>query len=1159
MVMDKARQGQQLMARTRYFRALVALGALASIAATSGGPPPQARVAPARDIATHDVIVVLRDQLTGIPPQRRAMQTRSAALASAQNAVFERLPANARRKKALFQTINAFATTVSPAEADLLAQDPNVLAVIPDRIVRMTRLPASVPMPDAAVAGPTKAGVVTAVTDPSQLCDTLEPQALQLTHAAFLDPAIPQAQQVRDGNGQLVTGRGVTIAYLADGLDPNLPGFTRPDGTPVFIDYQDFSGDPPGTPTDGREAFLDASSIAAQDNPGGMPLTFDISTFTNAAGALPSPCNIRIRGMAPGVSLVGLSTNTQIGTVSTYVRAIEYAVVVDDVDVINESFAAYTLPDETIDPISLANKSAIQAGVTVVVATGDAGPGGTIGVPASDADVIAAGATTQMRSLAQTGYSAISLATAGYVDNDIAAFSSGGFTQRTGRTVDVVAPGFLGWALCSTNTSLFSGCHTLSVPSTASPIQLSGGTSEAAPLIAGEAALVIQAYRSTHGGRSPAPSLIKRIIMSTSTDLGAPPEEQGSGLINALSAVYAALAANGAQDVAAQPAGGSSGVLVTAAPGSFSVTDMPGARKKLAITLTNLGSQPRLLSPTMQSLTTNVVNVTQVIAIDTAGGQTFLNYFGAQRAYVQQPIDVPANVDHLDVSVSYPTTIGSASNPYVVLALIDASGRLVSDSEPQGLTNGFQHVEALRPAAGTWTAVIYTRGNGFAGSYSGPIQFNWTAERMAGFGSVSPSHLTLAPGASATLTAAFSMPQSPGDSAAEIRFSPLGSEAASSASIPLSLRTLVPVSSQGAVFSGTLTGGNSRARAGQTQFFSFDVPPGVRDMNLILDVPDSGYLLQGILVDPHGLPYGFNSNEDPGTGAPTTSMQLNRYEPVPGRWQFSLTNYFVTSGQQTAMPFNASLAFNAARVTAQGLPNSDKVALSASAAPLSVPIVVTNNSRTTQMYFADARRSTSVPMDLPIYTNCTNPPTLPFACFGSTVPPQSRVVSFGAQSTVPFDLEASAAAGTLTSGTVTYSATILGRQDGTSGTTATLSASEIPYSTWWAFAALTGPFGPQGPGVYPVDFSATALARDFDTAMITDSGDAWTDLLNLTASFDPLVLAPGQSGVIRLYIQPDPGRIGKVVSGDIFIDTFNFVQFNGDELVRIPYRYRVVK
>jgi len=99
----------------------------------------------------------------------------------------------------------------------------------------------------------------------------------------------------------------------------------------------------------------------------------------------------------------------------------------------------------------------------------------------------------------------------------------------------------------------------------------------------------------------------------------------------------------------------------------------------------------------------------------------------------------------------------------------------------------------------------------------------------------------------------------------------------------------------------------------------------------------------------------------------------------------------------------------------------------------------------------------------------------------------------------------------------------------------------------------------RGPGTYPVSMSATAIARDFDTAMITDSGDVWMDLVASTATFNPLILGPGQSGVIHLYIQPDPAKIGKTVSGDIFIDTFNFVQFNGDELARIPYRYRVVQ
>ena len=49
--------------------------------------------------------------------------------------------------------------------------------------------------------------------------------------------------------------RGVTVAVIAEGMDPNIPGFTRPDGSKVFVDYQDFSGDPAGTITGGGEIF----------------------------------------------------------------------------------------------------------------------------------------------------------------------------------------------------------------------------------------------------------------------------------------------------------------------------------------------------------------------------------------------------------------------------------------------------------------------------------------------------------------------------------------------------------------------------------------------------------------------------------------------------------------------------------------------------------------------------------------------------------------------------------------------------------------------------------------------------------------------------------------------------------------------------------------
>ena len=88
----------------------------------------------------------------------------------------------------------------------------------------------------------------------------------------------------------------------------------------------------------------------------------------------------------------------------------------------------------------------------------------------------------------------------------------------------MTAPGESGWAACDAGapecTNFRGG---------GSDFQLFGGTSQSAPLTAGAAALVISAYRSTHGGASPSPQLVKSLLTSTATDLGLPTFEQGGG------------------------------------------------------------------------------------------------------------------------------------------------------------------------------------------------------------------------------------------------------------------------------------------------------------------------------------------------------------------------------------------------------------------------------------------------------------------------------------------------------------------------------------------------------------------------------------------------------------------------------------------------------
>lgn len=1084
-----------------------------------------------------DVIVILRDQLPAMVGVRGALSARADAIAAVQAPVLSQMAQMGARKVRTFQMSNLVAATVTQAQAEQLAAHPLVQAVVADAPIRKSKRTRD--LIAAALAGKSSNGVSSA--SPA-LCGTLEPEALQLTNTAFADPSVPQAQSVLDGNGKSVTGRGVKVAFLADGLDPTLPGFTRPDGTSVFIDYQDFSGDPAGTPTESAEAFGDASSIAAQDMPNGHPLTFDISQFVNPAHPLPSPCNIRIRGMAPGASLVGLKVFSNLGytTTSSFVQAIEWAVVHDDVDVINESFGGNPYPDTANDPISLANAAAVRAGVTVVVSTGDAGTAGTLGSPTTDPYVIAAGASTQFRLYAQIGYG-IAPRASGYASNNISALSSGGFSQFGARTVDAVAPGDLGWALCSTNTALYYGC-TSTGNSAASPIQDFGGTSESSPLIAGEAALVIQAWRSVHHGADPTPAQVKQIILSTATDLGAPTSEQGAGLINSLAAVNAALFTGGTH-------GHGKGLLI--GPSAVSFTAEPNTNQSASFAVTNTGASSLHLTPALQTLGIPIAGATLTLTLSPGTNPTFPNVAGAPRSYITQTFTVPAGAQHLDAAIAWQNPLGTSKIAY--LALVDPTGAQQAYSLPQGTGSGYGHVDVVKPPAGIWTAYIFTRPSGST-SYAGPVKFSWAAEKYVDLGTVSPSSFDLSPGDSRTILAHFTMPYQPGDLAAGIRFT---APSASSAlpEIPISLRTLVPTSAVGGSFAGTLTGGNGRAGAGPTQTFAFDVPYGVGDMSLGMSFGDSGYLMEGLLIDPHGMQLSVQGNVDY-NGVPQPVMQLFRANPEPGRWHFVLLQDFTASGNQTSQPFQAAIGFNQAQISST-LPNNVGVKLSASHAPVTVKVSVTNTGSVTQAYFADARLATPVATPLVQY-GCPQAATLPGACAAYYVPTQARNVKFFAQSLSPAAITMDAYNGVGYGVGGTGAPDIFARKVGPHTIAASLTEPEVPFGLWFAVPSLVGPYGPAGALTAPIDVSATALMKPFDAAVTADSGDFWADLVNGTNTFNPLVLAPGQTGTITLTITPDPTQVGKVVSGFVYVDTFNFNVYTGDEVVSLPYSYKVV-
>ena len=211
--------------------------------------------------------------------------------------------------------------------------------------------------------------------------------------------------------------------------------------------------------------------------------------------------------MAPGASLVGLDVfgAENAGFNSSFLEAIDYAVTVDHVNVLNESFGNNYYPDDqaSLDLIKAANDAAVAAGTTVTVSSGDAGVTNTIGTPASDPTVISVGASTTYQLPAQIGYGGFQFpGVTGYLNNNISALSSSGFEQD-GSTISLVAPGELNWALCSNDVKKWAECSTS--PAIRHRWRRAGGRASRRPSPPGWPPSSSRPTRRPTPGRHPAP------------------------------------------------------------------------------------------------------------------------------------------------------------------------------------------------------------------------------------------------------------------------------------------------------------------------------------------------------------------------------------------------------------------------------------------------------------------------------------------------------------------------------------------------------------------------------------------------------------------------------------------------------------------------------
>jgi hypothetical protein len=1111
--------------------------AVAAVLISSGalaGAMSQAETQQLGSGSSHPFIVIMKNQLTG------------AEALNDQAAIRSELGQVGAQRIKQFKTVNSLAATVTEAEAAHLRANPAVAKVVPDVVIHHAQQRTSTSAANAATT--LVPNVIPGACGPNGKV-LLDPEALQTTNTSSDDPTAKTARSLG------ITGAGVKVAWIADGLDPNNINFIRKNGKSAFVDYQDFSGDGPGQPTGGDEAFLDANSIAGQ----GL-VTYDVSSF--GAQSDPTVCNVRIEGMAPGASLVGLDVfgSFEDTTESNFLEAIEYAIQVAHVDVLNESFGSNPFPDVTsLDATKLFNEAAVAAGITVTVSSGDAGYTNTIGSPATDPQVISVGASTAFRFYAQTNYAAARyFATTGWLNDNVSSLSSSGYDE-TGGTIDLLAPGDLGFASCEAVPEFSECTNFLGKPSN---VEESGGTSQSSPLTAGAAALVIEAYRSTHHGASPSPALVKQILTSTATDLGVPAVEQGSGLLNSYKAVLLAESiGNGKAAV---------GQSLLLSQTQLNAVAAPGSVQTWPVTVTNTGSAAQVVSVSGRTLGTATTLQKGSITLSDGTSPQFANYQGLQNNYGVFKFSVPAGQDLLMGSIAYPSPAGAGNNARVRLIFVDPMGRFAAHSLPQGVGN-FGFVDVRKPVAGTWTAVIF--GDvASSGGTNGPIPYQISAQKFVSFGSVSPGTLTLAPGQSQTVKVSATTPTTPGDTSGSIVLTSTGGGidpfiGAESNSIPVTLRSLVDVA-HGGSFSGTLTGGNGRPNGqGQIDYYEFNVPAGHSSLTANVSITnDAADPVGSYLIAPDGTAVGFGQNNLT-TGA--TSLTAYALNPAAGTWTLIVDFAEPIVGDEVSQPFSGNVKLDSTGVgvtvsnpssSVSALLGSSSISVPAGVA-IVVPLAITNNGNTQQAFFVDARLNQTTSISL---ANIDAPATssgyaLPLTGGGPEwlVPTQTSAVKAVATATLPVIFDYGPNQG---------DPDLVGVPASASGTTATgaysPAAGKVQQGVWFGEPDELGPYtGPAAAGL--VNMTLTATTKAFDPAITTAGGDLWLTALdaNVLNTFKSVLVNPGQTVTVPVTITP-AGASGTVVSGTLYIDSLvnglpPYSQLTGDEVLAIPYKYTI--
>jgi subtilisin family serine protease len=343
-----------LLGANRWRTAIVAAVAVLASTAITG----RADAGPTTAGATTDVIV----RFTGAPALSGATGGASPSTAAG--------TARARRQE-LRQQHQAFLRQVADAgvRATSRADFGNLYNGVSLRVARsdvaaLTRLPGVAAVyPDRPVHTAEGAGQATAPSTGTPAVDS----DVSLVNA-------PAVWAMKDPRGVANTGTGEVVAILDTGVD-----YTDSDlgggfgaGHKVVAGYDLVNGDADPMDDNGHGTHVAGIVAGRAAGPGGRT------------------------GVAPDASLTAYKVldASGDGDESTIIEGLEQAVDADNphrADVVNLSLEG---PGTDDDPLSLACEAAEQAGVVVVAAAGNSGPGeSTVGSPANAPDVLAVGAS----------------------------------------------------------------------------------------------------------------------------------------------------------------------------------------------------------------------------------------------------------------------------------------------------------------------------------------------------------------------------------------------------------------------------------------------------------------------------------------------------------------------------------------------------------------------------------------------------------------------------------------------------------------------------------------------------------------------------------------------------------------------------------------------